>query len=437
MLKVLLIQVAREGPGGEVWRPSRLWFHGVTLPYLAALFSPRCEVRIVDELAEPVPFDHACDLVGITFMGASLPRAMRIADAFRARGRPVVAGGVTATAYAQDVLPHVDSLVMGDADGLVEPLLDDLERGTLRQVYRHETPPPLEDAPLPRYDLVDPGRVGPYFPVEATRGCSIGCSFCATSHFHGRLQRRKPIASVVRDIDALRSRGIRRILFVDDNITLDRRYFRELLEALKSRDVRWTANATADIARDESLADLMAASGCESVSIGFETVTQQNLALAGKARFQTSEYPEAVRRLRERGIMVLGMFVLGLDHDTPGTFGEIESFLLVNKIEMALFHILTPVRGTPLHRDLLEEGRLLDRGFSEHGADRAVFSPAGMSGIELEEGFWELQRRFYSFGSILRRLVLVRPDRHYLRRLPAVAANLYFGWLARRRQLLI
>ncbi|MBI4862835.1 MAG: radical SAM protein [Candidatus Riflebacteria bacterium] len=438
MIKVLLVQVARAGRSGEVERPSRMWFHGVTLPYLAALFSHRAEVEIVDELSRPVPFDHECDLVGITFMGAALPRALEVADRFRARGRRVVVGGVTAAGYADDVAGHVDAQVIGDAEGLIDPLLDDLEAGRLRRIYRHETP--LEDlssAPLPRYDLVDPRRVGPYFPVEATRGCSIGCSFCLSSHVHGRAQRRRPVALVERDVRWLADRGRRRILFVDDNPMLDRRYFTEVLEAIGPIGVTFTANATADVLTDGPFLDRLAAAGCESLSLGFETLDPANLAAIGKGYLDPSTYPAGLAGLRDRGIQALGMFVVGLDTDGPDVFDRIERFLLENRVEMAFFHILTPVRGAPLHDELAGQGRLLGLHATEHGGDRAVFRPARMTPEELEAGFWRLQERFYSIRSILTRLVLVRPDRHYLRRLPTVLANLYFGWLARRRRIVI
>jgi radical SAM superfamily enzyme YgiQ (UPF0313 family) len=437
-MKVLLVQVARAGPSGDVQRPWRLWFHGLTLPYLAALFSPRAEVRIVDELIEEIPFDADCDLVGLTFMGASLPRALQVADRFRAAGRKVAAGGLTATAYAELVKPHVDSLVLGDAEGLIEQLLDDLQAGRLQQVYRHERPPAdLASAPLPRYDLVEPRRVGPYFPVEATRGCSIGCHYCLSSHLHGRVHRRKPLASILRDLQALTSRNLRRVLFVDDNMMLDRRYFTELLEAMTGMGLRWTANATCDVLDDEPLLDLMAAAGCESLSVGFETLDARNLAAVGKGHLDPADYAAGLARLRERGIQAAGMFVLGLDGDGPEVFERIERFLLTNRLEMAFFHILTPVRGTPLHEQLVAAGRLLGSDLAEHGADRAVFRPAGMAPEELEEGFWALQERFYSLASIARRLVFVKPDRHYLKRLPTVVANLYFRHLARTRQMVI
>jgi hypothetical protein len=38
---------------------------------------------------------------------------------------------------------------------------------------------------------------------------------------------------------------------------------------------------------------------------------------------------------------------------------------------------------------------------------------------------------------MLRRLVRVKPDRYYLKRLPTILANLSFGYLARKRRILI
>lgn len=436
MPRVLLVQVARADANGRVPRPGRLWFHGLTLPYLAALFTPRCEVTLVDELIDPVPLDEPFDLVALTFMGVALPRAMDYADAFRERGRKVIAGGPTATLYREAVEPHVDSLVLGDADGLVDRILDDLARDRLAPVYQHPSPPSLEHCPLPRYDLVLERR-GPYYPVEASRGCTLGCHFCGSPEFNRGTFRTKPLHLVRRDLENLRSLGISRVLFVDDNPTLDRTHFRGLLDLLGEMDLRWTANAPFHLLRDEALLDRMAEAGCESLSIGFETLDRRNLAEVGKGQLDPREYAEGIRRLRQRGIQTVAMFVLGLDHDQPAVFEETLAFLEEQRVEMALFHVLAPIRGTPVHQRLESSGRLLGASFEEQGPGRAGFAPAGMDRDQLDAGFWDLNERFYSMGSILRRLVLVRPDRYYFQRLPMVLANLYLRHLVRHRQLFI
>ncbi|TPW09988.1 MAG: radical sam domain-containing protein, partial [Acidimicrobiaceae bacterium] len=324
---VLLLQMA-PGPGGLADRHSRLWYFGLTLPYVAALFSRHARVRVIDELLDPLPLpeqiDGATDLVALSVMGSALPRALVYADNLRKRGLKVVLGGATASAYPDLAGPHVDSLVVGDSEGLVPAVMADLAAGNLKPLYRHDQPPDLSDTPIPRYDLVDRRRVGFYFPVEATRGCTIGCRFCVTSHLGQRRQRRKPIANVVRDIRSLQAMGIHRVTFTDDNPAADRGYFRELVDAIGPLGVDWICNITADVAEDGELLDRLAAAGCETLSIGFESVEQASLDSVDKGvRCQVDRYRAVVDRIHERGIQVLAMMVVGFDHDTPRTFERI------------------------------------------------------------------------------------------------------------------
>jgi radical SAM superfamily enzyme YgiQ (UPF0313 family) len=242
---------------------------------------------------------------------------------------------------------------------------------------------------------------------------------------------------VRRDLEDLASRGLRRILFVDDNPCLDRSHFRGLLEILRDLKITWSANSTADVLQNEALLDEMAAAGCESLSIGFESLDARNLKGVGKGQLDPGSYAAGIQRLRQRGIHAVAMFVLGLDHDSEAVFDRVFHFLEENRVGMALFHVLVPIQGTPLFEKLQAEKRLDASALNEHGPNQAGFTPAAMSREALDAGFWELNERFYSIGSILRRLVLVRPDRHYLRRLPMVVANLYIRHLVRSRQLFI
>ncbi|MBI4869118.1 MAG: radical SAM protein [Candidatus Wallbacteria bacterium] len=436
-MKVLIVQVARGAGEDRAGKLNRLWYHGLTLPYLAALFGRRAEVQVVDELLESAPLDTDADLVALTTMGAGLPRALELADAYRARGKRVVIGGPTASAHPQVVGPHVDSLVAGDGEGLIERLLDDLAAGQPKPLYRHDTLPPLVGTPVPRYDLIPHRRVGLFYPVEATRGCSIGCRFCLTTQLSQRRQRQKPVEDVVRDIRALQALGVRRVIFMDDNPTVDRAYFRSLVDAIAPLGVEWMANATAAIADDDKLVDRLAASGCTMLAIGFETVRQENLEAAGKGCFRVSRYSQSIQRLHSRGIQVTAMMVLGFDHDGPSVFDEVLQFLNENRVEMAIFHVLTPILGTPMHAELAQQGRLLELGLEHYNAEEAVFRPARMTPAELESGFWRLYRDVYSLRSIFRRLVARPPDRHVARRVGSLAANLYMRHMVRQNRALV
>jgi radical SAM superfamily enzyme YgiQ (UPF0313 family) len=439
--RVFILQMTPSGEG-LAGRHSRLWYHGLTLPYLAGLFGRHAEVTIRDELLDAAPtpeeLQGAFDLIAISVMGAALPRALNYADALREAGIKVVMGGPTASAYRERVLPHVSSLVCGDGEELIDQLMEDFQAGNLQPIYQHKSIQDLSDTPIPRYDLVDRKRVGIYFPVEGSRGCPVGCNFCLTSHMAGRKQRLKPIAHVLRDIQALKDLGIHRVTFTDDNPIANRERFCELVSAITPMKVRWITNATADIAEDGDLLRQLAASGCETLSIGFETVEPASIADAGKgSRCKPKGYRKAVERIHAAGMQVLAMMVVGFDHDTVETFDAVRDFLVGSKVDIAVFHVLTPTLGTPFYQQMQEEDRLLTMKLEDYSAERAVFRPARMTAKELDEGFWRLYREVYSYGNIARRLLTRWPGPRPLGRLSTLAANLYLGYHARRGRTIV
>ena len=77
--------------------------------------------------------------------------------------------------------------------------------GNARRVWNSADFPPLDirSLPVPRYDLL--GK-RPYsrFPVQTTRGCPWRCDFCASNVMLNEPYRKRPVAEVVRDIQAVR-----------------------------------------------------------------------------------------------------------------------------------------------------------------------------------------------------------------------------------------
>jgi radical SAM superfamily enzyme YgiQ (UPF0313 family) len=228
------------------------------------------------------------------------------------------------------------------------------------------------------------------------------------------------------------------VTFTDDNPGANREYFRELVEAIAPLNVQWITNATADIAEDEDLLRRLAASGCETLSIGFETVNPASIEAAGKgARNRPEQYRQSVARIHAAGMQVLAMMVVGFDHDTSETFDQVRDFLVESQVDLAVFHVLTPTLGTPFYQQMLDEGRLLTMNMEDYSAERAVFQPAQMTPEELDAGFWRLYREVFSFGNIARRLLTRSPGRHPFRRLSTLGANLYLGYHARRGRTIV
>ncbi len=126
----------------------------LALPTLAALTPSEHTVKIIDEEVEEVDFDGQFDLVGITAMTFKATRAYVIAGEFRKRGITVVMGGIHATVCPDEVLSHVDAVVIGEAEDVWPQLLSDAQTGRLQRVYQAKELPDLKASPVPRYTLV-------------------------------------------------------------------------------------------------------------------------------------------------------------------------------------------------------------------------------------------------------------------------------------------
>jgi len=433
-MKLLLIGPTSILEDGRLYRSSRRWLIGITLPYLAALTPPEWDVRIVDERVQPLDFDELCDLVGMSFMSHHAPRAFEIARQFRERGVPVVVGGFHASAMPEEALTHCDAVVVGEAETVWPQLLDDVKVGRLRQVYQAAAFHDMKGLPVPRYDLLDMRRyqvpaIQNFIPVQTSRGCPFACRFCEVTRFYGRTYRFRPVEEVVAEIEQL---GYRSIYFVDDNVAANRRRSQQLFNALKPLKLKWTGQMNMSTAKDAQLLDLMVESGCMHLNIGMESINPASLAEMNKRMNQVEDYQFILRNLRERGIFFSMNLVFGLDSDTTEIFEETVTFLRQEKVPMTFMWIMTPRVGTALREQLEEEGRLLTDDWTRYDGANCVYQPAGFSPEGLEAAFWRTCQQFYSPASIIQRLIPTFLDRSSW--MNALAYNLFFAWGVRRRK---
>jgi radical SAM superfamily enzyme YgiQ (UPF0313 family) len=204
-------------------------------------------------------------------------------------------------------------------------------------------------------------------------------------------------------LDEIDARPGQVISFLDNDITVNAPFARELFAALVPRRRRWLGMTSIEVADDEAMLDLMAESGCRSLFVGFESIVPDSLREVHKRCNRVEDYLRNVRRIHDRGIMVNGSFVFGFDHDDLGTFDRTVDFGIEARLETATFTVLTPYPGTALHTRLESEGRIYDRDWSHYDTTRCVFHPAQMSPKELEAGYFRAYQRFYTWPSIVRR----------------------------------
>ncbi len=381
---------------------QKSWIRYFVLPplnllYLAALTPKDVEVTIIDEHVDKIDFEKEVDLVGITSLTATAPRAYEIADEFRKRGIKVVLGGIHPSVVPQEAVQHADTVVIGEAENLWPQVIEDFTKERLKKFYQSSQKPSLKNLPLPRRDLLQGKRYLTKNFIQTTRGCPFDCDFCSVTTFFGKRHRFRPIGDVIKEIESLNGNFT---VFADDNVAAHTKYAKELFKALIPCKKRWFSQADLTMAQDEELLRLAAKSGCEGVYIGLESLSD-----IGLKKFKKQiNFKEAINRFKSYGIRVEGSFIFGFDCDDKKVFEKTLKFAQELRLDAATFHLLTPLPGTKLYEKLEKENRIVERDWSKYDLSTVVFEPKQMTREELQEGVRWATQEFYSLFSITKRL---------------------------------
>jgi radical SAM superfamily enzyme YgiQ (UPF0313 family) len=407
-MKVLLVHL-----GGAIGGVGTPWNYSIplTLPYLAGLTPPDVEVDLRYLGQKPIDgdYDKDYDLVGISALTTHAEAAFKVADTFKERGRTVVMGGIHPTIDPEHAAEHCDAVVVGEAETLWPRVIQDVKNKCLKKLYKDEQLPNLKGIPSPRFDLLDlstsAGMV--YYPVLTSKGCPNHCEFCSVPEMFGGRLRTRPLEDVVRDVKSIvHNTGSRKITFVDDNVIGHRKYAKRLFKEIAPFKIKWAGECTLDIAEDPELLDLAAKSGCIQLSVGMESINEESLAEVGKSANLVAKYPDQIRKIREKGIVLVTNIMFGFDHDSIESLLNTPEMLIRWKVPLLAPFILRPVIGTRLFERLQKEDRLLPQATHLHTrTDVATFIPKQMSPEELEQVFQKGVRRFYSLPSVVRRLL--------------------------------
>jgi len=384
----------------------RTWQMEPLAPATLAGLIPRdqnIEVRFYDDRTESIPFDEPTDLVAMSVETYTAKRSYQIASEYRRRGVPVVMGGFHPTLVPDEVSEYAESIVIGEAEGLWPTVLEDFQNGRLRRVYRQEGRPALTGL-RPDRSIFEGKRYLKVGLVEAGRGCHFRCEFCAIQSYFKNTQTRRPVDEIIEEIRRIKKPLI---FFVDDNITSNMEQAKEFFRALIPLKVRWVSQASINAAHDEEFLQLIKASGCQGLLIGFETLNAENLKQMRKS-FNTMKggYEVALENLRRYGIRLYVTFILGYDADNGDTFRETLAFAQRHRFYIVAFNHLTPFPGTPLYERLQQEGRLLyDKWWLDPGYRYGMvpFAPRGMTADQVKDRCVEARQAFYGIPSIFRR----------------------------------
>lgn len=429
MYKILFIQPTQYAENGKLCKQKRIHLPGLAFPLLAAYTPAHWQVEALIEVVDEIDYDTPADIVAIGSMGHATFRGIEIAREFKRRERTVVMGGYMVSIALDEARKYADSIIVGDAEVSYPLMLQDYERsGRLQPVYHHPVDK-LENLPLPRYDLLTAKPIGNMLPVQAGRGCTFQCSFCSIACLYQGKYLFRPVDEVIRDIRYVKELGFRRFYLIDDNIVSNPRYLTELCEKIIPLKMNWASQCALHLAGNAALLELVVRSGCDLMSFGVESISQEALDNLDKPWVQAHRHEAYLQTLARAGITVSTEMIVGTDSDTAESIRDTYAFVMRNRIPIPRFYILTPIPGTELFKTYRAQGRLLTEDLEKFDGARCVHIPARMTPEELTEMYWWLNRQLFSLRSIFIRVLL---NRQLWRRPAMLLFSLAINWHYRR-----
>lgn len=377
---------------------------------VAAMLPADWELRLVDLNVRPLAeadLDWA-DVVFLSGMIVHKASAHEVARRCAARGKTVVAGGpLFTTGHAG--FPEIRHFALGEAEDVMDELVADLRSGTLKPFYRSARFPDVRKTPVPRWDLVN---LHDYvtMPVQFSRGCPFDCEFCDIVVMNGRVPRTKDPAQVIAELEALRARGWRDMVFiVDDNFIGNRKRTKALLAAIiewrraTATGIGFLTEASVNLADDGVLLERMVEAGFKKVFVGIETPVPEALAECNKRQNVKRDLAASVRTLQAAGLEVMGGFIVGFDSDTRDIFRRQFEFIQRSGVVTAMVGLLNALPQTALYRRLAAEGRILAETLGNN-TDAAINFVTRLDREFLVSGYRDLMRRLYEPANYYRRI---------------------------------
>jgi anaerobic magnesium-protoporphyrin IX monomethyl ester cyclase len=383
-MRVLLVNVPHPSIGSRI--PDD---HLPPLGLLAIggpLIDDGHEVRLIDAEFGPMPtqeilsqalgFAPDAVLFGHSGSTSGHPVIAEVAQAI-AKALPcalIVYGGVFPTYHWREILSqesYVTAIVRGEGEETVRRLMRALEfRQPLGEVagvaYREGgRPSATRPAPVIRdldayrigWELIDHARYSYWgglraVVVQFSRGCPHLCNYCGQRGFWTRWRHRDPVRFAQELARLHREHGVKVINFADENPTVSKKAWRTFLEALIAENVDLIlvgSTRADDIVRDADILHLYKKAGWDRFLLGMESTDERTLQLIRKGA-ATATDREAVRLMRQHGILSMATWVVGFEEETDRDHWRgLRQLLSYDPDQVQLLYV-TPHRWTPYFR---------------------------------------------------------------------------------------
>jgi len=375
----------------------------LTIAVLNTLTPKIYEREFFDDRIENIDFNTDSDIIAITVETYTAKRAYEIAKRFKEKGKIIVMGGYHPTLMPEEAAEHADIVVKGNAEGVWEEVLRDIEKGAYKKIY--------EGNICLDYGIADRGiysdKTKKYLPislVEIGRGCYHQCEFCSIHSYYIQHYSHRSIETIIEEIKLCSNKIF---FFVDDSIFSDKEFAKELFTEVAKLNIIWVTQVTLDIGRDEDLLRLMKKSGCEMILIGFESIDPDNLRQMNKSwTTRLGERDELIERIHNNGISIYASFVFGFDYDNEESFEKNLEFCNHHQFFVTAFNHLLLFPNTETYEKFKKEERLShDKWWLSEGYTFGTisFKPKLVTDDELKNLCRIYKKKYFAFSSIFKR----------------------------------
>jgi radical SAM superfamily enzyme YgiQ (UPF0313 family) len=389
---------------------------------VAALLPPEWEMRLADLNTRSLTEEdwQWADLVLISAMYIQRAGLLALVREAKRRGKTVVAGGPHPTSLPEAVLEAgCDFVVRGEGENTIPLLLEAMRHGKTG-IIENDEKPDLTTSPIPRFDLL---QLDDYlaFSIQTSRGCPFDCEFCDVVNLFGRIPRYKTPKQVIAELSTLHRLGARGSVFIcDDNFIGSKKQARALLQEIiawsKSRGepFKFLTQASVNLGQDLEMIDLMVAANFDKVFIGIESPDKNVLETSHKYHNIKDPLRESLRTLKQKGMEVIGSFIIGLDGEAPGAGGRICAFIEQTDIPVNMLGVLEAAPHTSLWHRLEREGRLRQDVGDDLGTFSALNYEPDRPEAEIMQEYVDAWDNLYELSRYL-----ARAYRYYLAMRPA------------------
>jgi radical SAM superfamily enzyme YgiQ (UPF0313 family) len=384
------------------------------LVYLGTLIENKGhEVRLLDANGNNYGFDYIYNFIRIERFDYIIFRAtpetfyedIKIAEIAKTINKKIITILIcwSLTTVPKDVLKEAPNIDFYIVDFFYErPILELIERSNYENIegiaFNKDDEVMVRDPNIKPYNFnligkpdwgliqdfnkywVQVPSIRPWTFIISVKGCGMNCSFCTIAKIKPAL---RDVQMVGDEIEYLyRNRGIRYFSFFDATFNLHTGRAHDICQEIINRDLKglkWYANIRANISKE--LAIEMKNAGCNGVSIGIESGSQQILDRANK-KINIKQAEETIENLKKIGIKQYTSFILGLPGETIESMHETKQFILKTKPTAFQVNSLVPYPRSELYNIAIKQKRIQELKF-----DRLLLynSPISLCDLTIQE----------------------------------------------------